>query len=243
MKIEWSEELSKEVVSCAEMKEIERLADAAGLSYYEMMENAGTNAAELILKRETETLAAASVAASDTALAAGGAPQDNPAAILLFCGKGNNGGDGYVAARRLTQAGVRAAVILADGDPRTPDAAANAKLLRDLPVPILQPDSEAAQRAVSQAVVLVDAIYGTGFHGELSDSAARCAAMINNKKSRAHIYALDIPSGLSGDSAAISTGAVLADCTIVFHRKKPVHTVPSALKFCGDIVLAGIGID
>ncbi len=89
-------------VTTAQMKELERLADAAGLPYPRMMENAGTAAARELMARVPGLKAAA-----------------------VFCGRGNNGGDGLVAARRLQDAGVEVIAVLAEGEPATPDAAAN----------------------------------------------------------------------------------------------------------------------
>ena len=90
------------------MKEIEAKAAASGLSYYQMMENAGIGAAEFIMAKEA-------VAGKQ---------------ILVFCGKGNNGGDGFVAARKLFQNGARVQLILAEGAPKTEDAIKNRELLQ-----------------------------------------------------------------------------------------------------------------
>ena len=84
-------------VTSAQMKEIERKADEAGLSYYQMMENAGMGAAEYISSRHP--------VAGKT--------------VLIFCGKGNNGGDGFVAARKLTEKGALVKLYLAEGRPKT----------------------------------------------------------------------------------------------------------------------------
>lgn len=223
-------------VTCAEMKEIERAADAAGLSYYQMMENAGSAAAELILSR------------------CGSIESAGPRRAVIFCGKGNNGGDGYVAARKLSEAGHGVVIVAVEGPPKTKDAAVNARIAAAIKIPLLHWPTdtcglelrtavEAIHTAVSAADIIVDAIYGTGFHGKLSDAVLRCTAVINSQKSGTLVYALDIPSGLSGDSGEVSEGALRADCTIVFHRKKPVHDIESAKPHCGEILTVGIGID
>ena len=95
-------------VTTAQMKELERLADAAGLPYPRMMENAGAAAARELMARVPGLKAAA-----------------------VFCGRGNNGGDGLVAARRLQDAGVEVIAVLAEGEPATPDAAANREAAQD----------------------------------------------------------------------------------------------------------------
>ncbi len=96
-------------VTCAEMKEIEKKANASGLSYYKMMENAGKSAVQIILNHIQ-----GQVEGKDA---------------VIFCGKGNNGGDGYVAARELAAKGMNVSVIMADGSPRTEDSVKNANIV------------------------------------------------------------------------------------------------------------------
>ena len=99
------------IVTAAQMKEIERAGNAHGLPYLQMMENAGLAAYTQLRAR----------------LPLGGA-------LLIVCGKGNNGGDGLVMARAAAQDGWRVVVLLAEGDPKTPDAMTNYARLADLPV-------------------------------------------------------------------------------------------------------------
>lgn len=215
------------VVTCARMKELEKLTDEGGLSYYQMMENAGTCASAAIMG-----LSGASAGS----------------AVTVFCGKGNNGGDGFVVARLLAQSGYLVTVILVDGEPQTPDAITNFKLLSELPVHI-----EDMTRSFDVAVnmlkdqedpgIVVDAIYGTGFHGELRPNAATATGYISKYRDRA--YAIDIPSGLSGDMTGdmpLPKEAAHVAATITFHARKPVHMIPAAREYCGDIVVADIGI-
>ena len=96
-------------VSAAEMKEIERIADSEGLSYRQMMENAGTAAFEVMRQNWPDA-----------------------ERIVIFVGKGNSGGDGFVAARLYEAAGARAAVILCEGEPKTVDAEYNYEKIRQL---------------------------------------------------------------------------------------------------------------
>ena len=108
--------MSEHFVTCQRMKELERLTDEKGLSYYQMMENAGTCAFATIMQE------------SD-------AKEGNTA--VVFCGKGNNGGDGFVVARMLCQSGVAVTVVLVDGEPKTEDAITNYKLLQEMPLQIV----------------------------------------------------------------------------------------------------------
>ena len=102
-------------VTCGQMKILEKRADASGLSYYQMMENAGTSAFEIICSKYESSI-------GDTK-------------VLLFCGKGNNGGDGFVVARKLLEAGSDVSLVLVDGKPASKDAITNFQLIEDkLPI-------------------------------------------------------------------------------------------------------------
>ena len=131
------------VVTVAQMKQIEKLADANGVSYYQMMENAGTAAYHILRQRVPHAKH-----------------------IAVVAGKGNNGGDGFVMARLAAQDGLSVTVVLAEGEPVTRDAKTNYALLHALPVTIQTADTV---RSI-HADVVVDALYGTGFHGSLRPS-------------------------------------------------------------------------
>jgi NAD(P)H-hydrate epimerase len=207
-------------VTVSQMKEIERMAAESGLSYTQMMENAGTAAAEFILSTQ----------------------RAGKAHFLIFCGKGNNGGDGFVAARKLLERGAGVQIILSDGPPAGPDAIKNKQLCESLHIPIvdLKSSGKDAARLAAQADVMVDAIYGTGFHGKLGDTAREAAELINHAK--AVVYSLDIPSGLNGDSGQADENTVTADYTIALHRYKCAHVMAENSKYCGKLVCVGIGI-
>ncbi|MBQ6495829.1 MAG: NAD(P)H-hydrate epimerase [Firmicutes bacterium] len=217
-------------VSCARMKELEQGADAAGLSYYQMMENAGMRAFEAITDRIPN---------------AGEAGK-----VLVFCGKGNNGGDGFVVARRMLQVGYDVTVLLAGGPPTTPDAITNFELIHDL-IPVIDPEQDPAalaglHEAADKPGVIVDAMYGTGFRGQLRGNGLAAALFINQAKADgAKVFALDIPSGMGGDlteEGELDENTVRADCTITFHARKLVHMQNFAKTYCGEIVVADIGI-
>ena len=86
--------------------------------------------------------------------------------------------------------------------------------------------------------ILIDAIYGTGFHGKLRPNALKAAAFINQFKKKSLICSLDIPSGLSGDATNFSQIDANA-----FHNKKPIHLQPFARPYCGETAIVDIGID
>ena len=92
---------------------------------------------------------------------------DKPLRVMIFCGSGNNGGDGFVVARLLANAGFKVTVVLVSGDPETQDAGTNFQLLSDLPVSVSLQWTELKEDALEQGDmpdVLVDAMFGTGFH-------------------------------------------------------------------------------
>ncbi|MDF3000142.1 MAG: NAD(P)H-hydrate epimerase [Bacillota bacterium] len=211
----------KKAVTAAQMKEIERWADEAGLSYYQMMENAGRRAAEFIATHH-------SIAGQK---------------VLILCGRGNNGGDGFVVARKLEQMGAQVAVALIEGEPKTPDAMENYRLCKELNISVLcgAGESDAILSQVKKAEIIVDGIFGTGFRGILGETVRKITEQINI--SIASVYALDIPSGVNGDSGEADIDSIRADFTLSFHRLKPAHTMIKAIEYCGDVVCLSIGIE
>ncbi len=247
-------------VTCAQMKILEQNTDAAGLSYYQMMENAGRIATDRIVEI---TMASPINDAQGSGSAKESAPRlypwalDRPLHACVYCGKGNNGGDGFVVARLLQRQGWQVEIVLVDGGPVTPDAIANWKLAMELGIPmrgIEDGEGSPADALVSNAVaqntpapdVIVDAIYGTGFHGKLRPAGAKAAEEIAAARAAGtRVFALDIPSGMGGDltdEAELDPRCVRADVTITFHAKKPVHLQPFASEYCGQIITANIGI-
>lgn len=264
-------EYGEHFVTCGEMKLLERRGDEAGLSYYQMMENAGTQAAKMI-RAYCEMTGVKPDEGEDLGKAAAAAPleyraevadrhkgtgfYDTPEAVekplhvMIFCGSGNNGGDGFVVARLLANAGFQVTVVLVSGDPKTQDAGTNFQLLSDLPVSIITMDGmkEDALKQGDMPDVLVDAMFGTGFHGSMRGNALKAAEYINtcHEKHGKKVFALDIPSGLGGDQLKkkkTPCEIIKADYTITFHARKPVHMRRFAARYCGEILVADIGID
>lgn len=264
-------EYGEHFVTCGEMKLLERRGDEAGLSYYQMMENAGTQAAKMI-RAYCEMTGVKPDEGEDLGKAAAAAPLEyraevadrhkgtgfydtpeaveKPLRVMVFCGSGNNGGDGFVVARLLANAGFQVTVVLVSGDPKTQDAGTNFQLLSDLPVSIITMDGmeEDALEQGDMPDVLVDAMFGTGFHGVMRGNGLKAAEYINNchEKHGKKVFALDIPSGLGGDQLKkkkIPCEIIKADYTITFHARKPVHMRRFAARYCGEILVADIGID
>lgn len=200
-------------VTTAQMKRIEKRADESGLSYRQMMENAGIAAYQMIRNKFPYL-----------------------EKIVVIAGKGNNGGDGFVAARLAAMDGIRVQVILIEGYPVTQDAAANFEKLSGLSVEISDLDKAWETK---EEDVIIDALYGTGFHGDLRPAGKSACQYMNRQ--RGHVTALDIPSGINADTGKAAEGVVNAELTVVFDSYKYAHGEKNG-NFCGEIVLVDIGI-
>ena len=206
-------------VTVMQMKQIEREADARGLSYTQMMENAGQAAARTLRARCPRPIQTAAV----------------------FCGNGNNGGDGFVVARMLKTWGCNVRVLLVGGVPKTSDAILNWNRAVELDIPCLHAESLTAEQTafVLSADTVVDGVYGTGFHGALRPEG-RQAANLYNQASGFH-FALDLPSGLAADTGEAAPGVMRADWTVTFHAAKPCHRLNPAV--CGTVDVVSIGVE
>lgn len=208
------------VVTAKQMKEIEANSLAWDLTYGRLMENAGAAAAAFI--RRTFRVEGLN--------------------CMVFCGRGNNGGDGLVVARKLYENGANVVVVLVDGIPSSDEAQGMFESVEAMELPLFRLPEDAAkiESCVQQADIVVDAIYGTGFHGELEGNAQTACGFIAD--AIAAVVALDLPSGVACDTGHAAKGAVQADFTVAFDCLKPVHVVPSGLVFCGKVETVEIGI-
>ena len=172
------------------MGEADRVTVASGKTVNELMENAGKAVAQAIEKRWSAR------------------------SVIVLCGPGNNGGDGFVAARHLSSTGwpVRVA-LLGSRDQLIGAARENAVLWRGK-IELLTPI------ALDGAELVVDAIFGAGLSRALEGSALETLAVASNRK--LPIIAIDVPSGLMGDTGE-ALGAVASVLTVTFFRKKPGH--------------------
>jgi NAD(P)H-hydrate epimerase len=161
-----------------------------------------------------------------------------PGPVRVVCGKGNNGGDGLVAARLLAETGFDVEVLLlwAPGE-LSPDAAANLDRLDRAPREIAAGE-EAAALAGSGAVV--DAIFGTGFEGAPRSPALEAIGALNS--CGAPIVAADVASGVDASTGEVDGAAVEADVTVAFHRGKLGHRIAPGKRHTGDLRVAEIGI-
>ena len=153
--------------------------------------------------------------------------------VHVLAGPGNNGGDGYVVAKILQESGV-AVSLWASGPPRTGSDAALAA--DDCPVPT----KPLAEFEAGPGDVVVDTLYGAGLSKPLASDAARAVALVAAKG--LPVVAVDLPSGISGDSGAVLGCAFAATVTITFARRKPGHLLLPGRDLCGELIVADIGI-
>ena len=208
------------VLSCEQTRELEQKAVEAGTSYLALMENAGGAAARFLIKKDRVS-------------------EKN---VVVLCGRGNNGGDGFVIARLLSEKGAKVTAVLVQGHPGTEISKEMYERMKETPTQILYwpEDSFRITNMVKQADFLVDAIYGIGFHGSISSELFPLLDAV--EASRAHILAIDVPSGAQGDSGAVEGRCIYAQDTITFSTLKPVHLLQPAKSYCGKVTVAPVGI-
>jgi ADP-dependent NAD(P)H-hydrate dehydratase / NAD(P)H-hydrate epimerase len=207
------------IVSTGEMRAIDlATSERFGVPSLTLMENAGAAVADYVLSHHS------------------GAER-----IVVFCGKGNNGGDGFVAARRLHQQGKKVQVILlADPADLRGDAAV---MFGKLPEPAIalhfgEELMSGQLRQVLQADVYVDAILGTGFKPPVSGLYAEAIAIMN--ASKIPVVAVDIPSGADADAMGLQSAIIArADAIVTFTAPRPAHVF--SLLTAGLTFVAGIG--
>lgn len=229
----------RKVLTAAQMRAIESGAMARGdVSGPELMERAGAAVVEAVLTQWPEYR---------------DAPKSGKWRAIVLCGPGNNGGDGYVVARLLAQAGWEVTVH-AHGDPeKLPgDAHENyERWCRIGPVGKLRP--QGGYRL--QADVLIDALFGIGlsrpvdeFAGVFEDIYEALHNMICGPRSPGidRLVAIDVPSGLCADSGRMLYGDdfpwVKCDLTVTFHKPKPGHLIGDGPEICGTLHVANIGL-
>lgn len=198
----------REILTVAEMAAADQAAIAAGTTGVELMERAGAAIAQAIVDRF------------------------EPREVLVLAGPGNNGGDGYVAARKLAEAGwsVRVEAL---APPSAPDAVKARETWTGEVGPL-------STRPPSNALI-IDSLFGAGLNRPLGGEAARLARALGGAPER--VVAIDTPSGLSGDTARpLGDDCFRAGLTITFHRRKPAHALQPGRAFCGEVVVADIGL-
>lgn len=211
------------LLTAQEMQAVDAFAiEQMGIPGRLLMENAGRLVAEAILRYFAQAVGQG---------------------VLLACGPGNNGGDGFVTARYLSQAGVRVQILcLCTKDAYKGDSLANLRLLEDIPVNFCTSETElsALHQMLQNCGLVVDAIFGTGLKREVTGLFAKIISAINSAK--IPVVAVDIPSGLSADSGTPLGIAVRADLTVTMQYPKLGHFLAQGPEFCGKFQWVDIGI-
>ena len=200
-----------EVLTTTEMERADRLTIAAGTPGFALMMSAGQAVAE----------------------AAMGLVEEGP--IVVVAGRGNNGGDGFVAAAELAARGRDVSVILlCERDSLQGDAALAA---RGWKYPVLPFNPQ----AIGKPALIIDALFGAGLNRPVKGDPLEMIEAIN--ANGAPVLAVDLPSGINGTTGAVMGAAINAVETVTFFRRKPAHLLMPGRKHCGRVRVADIGID
>jgi ADP-dependent NAD(P)H-hydrate dehydratase / NAD(P)H-hydrate epimerase len=221
-------------LTAAEMQEVDRLTtERFGIPGLQLMETAGKSVAEVFLEQYTHRMS------------------DPPGSVVVLCGKGNNGGDGFVVARYLKEEAEQVRVYLfAKPEELRGDAAKNYERWRELgDISVVQSaeDWDKAWPEVSSAEVIIDALLGTGIRGAASGLIAQAIEDVNRLSHAATaprpawIVAVDTPSGLPSDGEAAGGPVLQAHWTVTFTAPKVGQLISSQAGHCGQLVVCHIG--
>jgi NAD(P)H-hydrate epimerase len=229
----WADRAALPAIGAEAMRGADRRAQALGVPEERLMEHAGTAVA-----------AAVKALAVDT-----GRWGTGP--IVILCGPGNNGGDGYVAARRLALHGARVvvAVVAAHTRPVGPTAARNwDRIARDRGIakvhaPVARDVAVFGQGIEKSAAVVIDALLGTGVRGALRDPIRSAVELIERARAAGiPVVAVDTPTAVDLSSGEPSDPAVRADLTVTVHRPKTGLATRRGAAHAGKVLVAPIGI-
>jgi ADP-dependent NAD(P)H-hydrate dehydratase / NAD(P)H-hydrate epimerase len=160
--------------------------------------------------------------------------------FVIFCGSGNNGGDGLVIARLLHSNGGRVKVfLLGDGSKYHGAAKINMAIIARLPIEVIKLEgAAAAKKNVAHCDVVIDAIFGTGLDRPVAGLAAEVIALIN--KSKKKVLSLDIPSGVNGNTGEVAGAAIKADYTVTFGLPKIGNMLYPGYELGGELFVSHI---
>jgi hydroxyethylthiazole kinase-like uncharacterized protein yjeF len=199
-----------DILTVAEMTAADRRTIEAGTPGLTLMQRAGAAVAEAITARW------------------------GPCRTIVLCGPGNNGGDGFVVAKALAEAGYDVAVALAgEQDELKGDAASAAGAWTGLVAPL-------APSVIDGAALIVDAVFGAGLSKPVGGVVA--PTLRAAEASGTPVIAIDLPSGLSGDTGRTLGYAPQCRLTVTFHRRKIGHVLEPGRSLCGEVVVADIGL-
>ncbi len=208
-------------VTSEQMSEIDRKArEVYGIPQKVLMEKAGSVVAEVVISEAY--------------------PLKNKN-IAVFCGKGNNGGDGFVAARYLfaEKPGGLVVFIPDMGTIRAGAPCDNFKTIRGMGLEIRTIENYVGEKDEGNFSIVLDAMFGTGFKGALTGGYSKAADRIN--RSGARVFAVDVPSGLDATTGKAAGNCVKADMTITFGLPKTGFYLADGPEVCGNIIVKDIG--
>lgn len=198
-----------------QMSEADKFAIQSGISGLHLMQSAG-----LCVANRVEALGL------------------GPCRVHVMAGPGNNGGDGFVAAKSLKERGYQVSLdLLAKQQQLKSDASLVAESWRAAGGKIHETD---AAQPLPQADVIIDALFGAGLDRPVTGAHKKLIEAINDHP--AMVISVDVPSGVSGNSGAVLGAAVKADCTVTFFRKKPGHLLYPGRQLAGRTTVHDIGI-
>ena len=201
------------VVTNAQMKAAEAECDKSFVSYSQLMKNAGTAAAKYILKFCS--------------------PQTK---AVILCGSGNNGGDGFVIAGYLRENKIPTEIILSNGAPKTETA----RGFFDNSAIDYSAEEARCKSVLLEADIVVDCVFGTGFHGMLPEKIAALMKIANTRPMK---FAVDVPSGVNSDTGEFDENCFKPTHTLVLAAMKKGLINPSCVDILGRVELLDIGID
>lgn len=205
------------------MRTIEENSEKNGVSCRDLMQNAG-GALTMLVYRISED-------------------RDISSGVVFICGSGNNGGDGFVSAKEIAESGIPVTVVLACGDPSTELSAEAYCELSDVngaDVLNLNDNIEKVFERFKTASVIVDAVFGTGFHGFLPPQIKACFSYA--QRCDALIIAADVPSGGDCLNGTVSEGTLKCAYTVTLGYTKIGMLLPPLADYCGEIITADIGL-
>jgi len=219
------ERMAFKALSALEIQKLDEIAiEEIGIPSIALMENAGRSVAQEVLRRAKRF------------------PQKS---VLIFCGLGNNAGDGFVCARHLINHNIQTKIfVIGNPDHLKNDAALNYKILRNLKIPIHVIKSTVFLKTVDadfkKSKMIVDAIFGVGLNRAILDPFKSVIEKINSAK--AHVISVDVPSGLDATTGKIHGVCVRAKTTVTFSFSKKGFYINEGPRQVGRIVVADIGI-
>lgn len=206
------------------IRNIEKACFESGITELRLMENAGVACAKVI--RQTYSL-----------------EQKTGKSVAILCGKGKNGGDGFVIARKLYEIGAVPTVILTHAFPSIKEPVQMFERAKELGIRYLHYDEDRALclNAISSADIIVDCIFGIGYRGNADDKTREIFKAVNN--SSAETVSIDVPSGLDSEGINFDPYHIKADLTVSISALKPVHIAAATSKDCGRVETVNINID